>query len=253
MRSPQSYSTQNAVRFQWASVSGDLNPERVAHLQHYLCGQEILDAGCGGGAFVEFLCHQGLKVTGVDYHEMFLELARKRPGAVGKYVRGDITALPFPDKSFDCTYCFDVLEHVDDQQALKELLRVTRSRIIISVPASDLDNFDKYMTFYHYQDLTHLRTYTSDSLAQLIRLFGQENFVIVPELPVTIQHLAIQQLSNNSSATSLKAVGRNFYHRLLRRLLSYARYPIVNSGWTAVITLDDDKAASLVTDEPAAR
>ena len=34
----------------------------------------------------------------------------------GTYVQGDITNLPFPDKTFDSMYCFDVLENVDDSE-----------------------------------------------------------------------------------------------------------------------------------------
>ena len=226
---------QNAERFQWSSMSGKLNPERVNHLERYLCGHDILDAGCGGGAFVEFLSARGFRVTGVDYHEIFLDVARRRPGATGTYLQGDITALPFPDKSFDCTYCFDVLEHVDDQRALQELLRVTRSRVVLAVPASDQNNFGHGLTFYHYQDLTHLRTYTRESLEALFQAAGQPRFELIPELATDVHELAISHLAEAQTPHPLKALARNFYHRLLRRLLRYARYRSFYSGWVAII------------------
>jgi SAM-dependent methyltransferase len=43
--------------------------------------------------------------------------------------------LPFSDKSFDVVTALDVLEHLDDPHtALKELLRVARNLVVISLP-----------------------------------------------------------------------------------------------------------------------
>ena len=70
-------------------------------------GEKILDAGCGGGGFVDFLTKKGLDVTGVDKYPEFLSIGKQK-GFAGNFVEGDITALPFADKTFDCTYCFDV-------------------------------------------------------------------------------------------------------------------------------------------------
>ena len=130
------YSLENAKKFNWSSISGNLNAERVSHLENYLVGNKILDAGCGGGAYVEFLSHKGHEVTGIDKYDEFLKVAREQ-GREGNYVQGDLTNLPFADKAFDCTFCFDVLEHIDDLLAIKELARVTKKRLIIAVPKED--------------------------------------------------------------------------------------------------------------------
>ena len=50
---------------------------------------------------------------------------------------GEITALPFPDRSFDLLCAFDIIEHVeDDTQIFRELTRVAKddATIIFSVP-----------------------------------------------------------------------------------------------------------------------
>lgn len=48
------------------------------------------------------------------------------------YVQYDGKTLPFPDKSFDVTYAAFVLHHINDQMGtLKELVRVTKKRIIL--------------------------------------------------------------------------------------------------------------------------
>jgi SAM-dependent methyltransferase len=52
-------------------------------------------------------------------------------------VKMDVSAIPFPDGSFDALYCSHVLEHVaDDRQALREFFRVLRTGAwaIIMVP-----------------------------------------------------------------------------------------------------------------------
>lgn len=50
---------------------------------------------------------------------------------------GSILALPLTDKSFDTICAFEVLEHIpwnDVPQALSEIARVTKGRVLISVP-----------------------------------------------------------------------------------------------------------------------
>ena len=231
------YSIENGMRFAWSSLTGDLEPGRLNLLKTHLCGRDILDAGCGGGAFVENLAAQGLRVTGLDFHAMFLDVARARPGVRGIYAEGDITALPFPDQSFDCSYCFDVLEHVDDVKAFAELVRVTRQRVILAVPGTDRDVIPGGVTFSHYRDHTHLRTYTEDSLAALFSTAGQHRFEIRPELAIDLQRIATEQLQNARTPNPIKALLRNAYHGLLRQLLRQARYRTVYTGWTAVIDL----------------
>ena len=187
---------------------------------------------------MEFLCGRGRQVTGVDYHEMFLDVARQRSGTKGTYVQGDITALPFRDKQFESTYCFDVLEHVDDIKALAELVRVTQARIIVAVPATDDGSIGGGLTFHHYRDLTHFRTYTEESLRLLFESVGQKHFEILRELPVNLQLIAGTHLQTSQTRNPMKAAARNFYNTLLRFLLRHARYRTFHSGLAAVIELE---------------
>lgn len=48
---------------------------------------------------------------------------------------GDVEDLPFADKSFDYVFCFECIEHVANPiRALRELSRVTRNLIFLSIP-----------------------------------------------------------------------------------------------------------------------
>jgi SAM-dependent methyltransferase len=62
----------------------------------------------------------GVAYTGTD-----LDATRYRH--VGNMRSADLTALPFPDASFDVVVCSHVLEHVpDDAKAMRELLRILK-------------------------------------------------------------------------------------------------------------------------------
>lgn len=190
------YSLENARKFNWSSISGELNSARVSYLETYLVGEKILDAGCGGGAYVEFLAHKGLDVTGIDKHEEFLQVAREQ-GRIGTYIQGDLTHLPFPDKTFDCTYCFDVLEHIDDKVAIQELARVTKNRLIFTVPQKD-EVMQKFgLLLYPYQDPTHLRYYTEDSVRELAAITNPLKVDVILEGLIPLHILFKEVLKDN--------------------------------------------------------
>lgn len=227
------YTLENARKFNWSSVSGRLNHERVFYLENYIIGTKILDAGCGGGAYVEFLANKKtLRVTGIDKYDQFLGIASNKKN-MGTYIQGNITKLPFPDKAFDCTYCFDVLEHVDDEAAIREMSRVTVKRLILAVPKEDeiMNSFG--LTFFHYQDKTHIRNYTEVSLKKLISTIKYNKIVVLPELPVSFTNIAKQMIEFNKSSWAMKFSYRKLFHYLLNK----ASHEKVYTGLVAIVDL----------------
>ncbi len=234
------YTLENARKFKWSSISGNLNPERLSHLENYLIGKKILDAGCGGGAYVEFLSGKGLEVIGIDKSEKFLQVA-KQQRLLGTYLQGDLTNLPFQDKAFDCTYCFDVLEHIDDQFAIHELVRVTNKRIIIAVPKDDEVMSKFNLTFLHNQDRTHLRNYTEDYLRNLFTQINYADITIFPELAVPCANLVEEMIEFRTSGSGLKYVYHKTLNFVLKELLSRSHYKQVYTGLVVVIDLMENK------------
>jgi len=226
------YSLDTVRKYAWSSITGELSHARKAHLEAHIVGAKILDAGCGGGAYVDFLVGKGLEVTGVDKFDHFLQLAREK-GYKGSYVQADITNLPFPDKSFDSAYSFDVLEHVDDRLAVQELARVTKRRLILVVPKED-NELEKFsLTLLHYKDCTHLRYYTEASLKELALTVDPSNITIYPELPVPFQdiiHYSTHFHGYRWSTTKL-------YQKLFKYLLEKASYRMVYTGLVAIVDL----------------
>jgi len=96
----------------------------------------FLDAGCGEGFVAKMLRERmpGLALTGFDFDPAAVKLAQAaNPGA--EFTTASIFDIPYPDDSFDVVGCFEVLEHqTDPLPALRELARVARRAVIVSVP-----------------------------------------------------------------------------------------------------------------------
>lgn len=114
----------------------------VALVSHFYPNRrdlQILDAGCGTGAAMEYLAPFGT-VTGSDLSTLALDFCQRRH--LSRLVKATIVSLPFADESFDLVTSFDVLYHRavgDYGQALKEFHRVLRpaGRLLLRLPAYD--------------------------------------------------------------------------------------------------------------------
>jgi SAM-dependent methyltransferase len=227
------YSRENAERFGWHSVGGELAPHRVQLLDRCVVGSSVLDAGCGGGGYVDYLARKGLDAVGADKHPTFLGVARER-GFLGKFVEADLTdRLPFADQAFETTYCFDVLEHVDDRAALRELARVTRRRLILTVPQEDRWMQRHGLRFFTYQDPTHLRYYTPESLCELAASIHPAKVEVTGECPVHVRQIARTMLQPASKYPLLTRL----YRRAFEFLLFRATEPEIFVNLVAVIDL----------------
>jgi SAM-dependent methyltransferase len=98
-------------------------------------GASLLDIGCGTGHFTrEFARRIRGQVIGLDNNEQWLRYAAAHAAHGEKYVAGLAESLPFPDHSFDFTVAVTALCFVRHQeQALRELLRVTRRRFVLGL------------------------------------------------------------------------------------------------------------------------
>ena len=89
----------------------------------------VLEIGARDGYLSRPLAERFAQVTALDLEKPTFEFPRVTT------VAGDAANLQFPDDSFDCVLCAEVLEHIPAvQQAARELARVTRHDLIIGVP-----------------------------------------------------------------------------------------------------------------------
>jgi 2-polyprenyl-3-methyl-5-hydroxy-6-metoxy-1,4-benzoquinol methylase len=98
-------------------------------LNHLPSGKSALDIGARDGHFSQLLAERFQHVTALDLVKPDFEF----PGV--ETVAGDITELAFPENSFDCVFCAEVLEHIPQlHRACAEIKRVARRNIVIGVP-----------------------------------------------------------------------------------------------------------------------
>ncbi len=104
----------------------DLILERVV-------GESVLDVGCGRGYVANLIQTQlHVNTTGADF--IVPDAIRSRYPAC-KFVSTKIESLDFGNSEFDTVVCTHTLEHILNlTQAIKELRRVAKRRLILVVP-----------------------------------------------------------------------------------------------------------------------
>ena len=102
--------------------------------------KSILDVGCNAGAWLSECAtlYPTARLAGVEINPSGLEYARRNAPTAELHQAG-AEKLPFPDASFDCVTCMEVLEHLPADlrpAAFREMRRVLRpgGRLILSVP-----------------------------------------------------------------------------------------------------------------------
>lgn len=104
----------------------DQSVQALADAVHAANGRLALDVCCGQGNVSEALKDRGCEVSGLDFSQAMLDIARSRVQGVN-FVHGDAQNLPFEDNNFDIVVSNFGICHVPDQpRALAEAYRVLR-------------------------------------------------------------------------------------------------------------------------------
>lgn len=163
---------EDEVHWNEESLQDSANLERIEFTAGMVPKEvkSLLDAGCGNGAFVNFL-----QKSRADLHIMAVD----RSVAALKYVQttkkeANIDNIPADDRSYDCVTCLEVLEHLPIQvyeKAIFELTRIAKQYIIISVPYQEIieGNYTKCpscKTIFNY-DL-HMRNFDDHRIKHLL-------------------------------------------------------------------------------------
>jgi len=116
----------------------------------------LLDAGCGTGNYIEQVKDRVGEIYGLDLNKGMLEQARKKftncPNV--RLVRGSVTNIPFPDRSFHVAIANLVLHHLDDpnrqprwenlKNALSEIYRVLKPGGVFAISTTAPEQMEGY-------------------------------------------------------------------------------------------------------------
>lgn len=134
----------------------------------------LADIGCGNGICCNRAAESGrfARVVGVDRSLAALEHVSCEQRV------SDIADLPFEDGEFDACVCLEVLEHLPQEvyrSALRELARISRKQIIITVPFRErlqqkFVSCPSCQTKFH--PFLHVRSFEAPQLASLFEEHG---------------------------------------------------------------------------------
>lgn len=132
-------------------------------------GSTWVEIGCGTGHALGMLAGDGRRVVGIDRLRESLRLSeRQAPGA--SLARADATRIPLRDGCCEGVLMLDVLEHVDDDSALREARRILRPGgvLVLTVPACES------LWSSRDEEAGHLRRYSHRTLTARLREGGFE-------------------------------------------------------------------------------
>jgi 2-polyprenyl-3-methyl-5-hydroxy-6-metoxy-1,4-benzoquinol methylase len=156
-------------------------------------GEEILDLGCGSGAYTRELAKLGAIVTATEIAPTPLALAERNVGDLAERVEfrlEDAQSLSFADESFDKVLLTEVIEHLPQpDRAILEVARVLRpgGLLVVTTPSrfSPMNlAYDVKRRVRRYAFNEHLHELTPGSFRRLVgrhlRVEGLEyaNFVL---------------------------------------------------------------------------
>jgi SAM-dependent methyltransferase len=197
---------------------------------------DVLEVGCGQGSFAVRLADIGASLLALEPDPVSFSIARERLQGHGSILNRRVDELP-PEDSFDTVCAFEVLEHLQDDEAM---LRQWASRlrpggtIMISVPAhaSRMGAWDKLVG--------HYRRYDPERMAEMLRKAGLEDISVQlyghpagPVLETVRNFIASSRLKRLRQETTVEArtasSGRQLQPKanVLGRMAGLATVPLV--------------------------
>lgn len=129
--------TWEASEFEESVRFSAVDPLRPLFEKYLRTDSLMLEGGCGMGNYLAYYSARGYNVIGVDFAQQALKTLRIRQPQL-KLCGGDVSRLPFADKTFDLYYSGGVVEHFETgaDESIREARRVLKADgvLLISVP-----------------------------------------------------------------------------------------------------------------------
>ncbi|MFX1338070.1 MAG: class I SAM-dependent methyltransferase [Promethearchaeota archaeon] len=183
-----------------------------------------IDLGCSGNSFIYFLeniRHKSFYDIALTPLNQYSSIWLKRLNENQAYqywnpLCGDITCLPYRDKTFDFVSALDILEHIkDDPKAVSEISRVLKRKgiVVITVPHR--------MKYYTKQDqlIGHYRRYEIDQLISLFQKFNLKNLKIFGVYGRLMKISDIQSINPKKTEVKLQNLRKVYISNTLFRMI----------------------------------
>jgi len=150
----------------------------------------VVDVGCGAGAYGPALIAAGHDWLGLESDGRCCDILRQRQLPFRR-VDLDSQSLPGGVGEWDCGICIEVLEHVRDANTfVSEISRVTRRRVLFSVPNMEIIPY-MYgwgVVPWHLLEADHKNFFTRSSLRALLeRHFRRVEIFLYGEHPLKMR------------------------------------------------------------------
>ena len=135
----------------------------------------ILDVGCGPGRDMAWFESHNIDVTGVDYTQAMLELARTQ--VRGSLVQADMRKLPFKTHSVDGIWCNASLLHLpktDSPAVLLEFKRILKPAGILFLAVQEGDGEHLETRDVYGENQRFFARYSVPELTGLLEVAGFE-------------------------------------------------------------------------------
>jgi SAM-dependent methyltransferase len=172
--------------------------KKIRLLRRYVSqGSEVMDIGCGTGAFLEALQKVGYRARGIEPQDGAREIARKK----NLEVAGDMESLnALPDKCLDGITMWHVLEHMHDlTSSLESIQRVLLPGgvLVIAVPIHSSYDAEFYKEHWAAYDLPrHLYHFDRETIQAAA---GAHGFRLVSRQGLPFDSFYVSLLSEKQS------------------------------------------------------
>jgi ubiquinone/menaquinone biosynthesis C-methylase UbiE len=174
--------TRQATPFSTAGTITDANALRmIIEAAAPSAGDRALDVACGGGIIVCALAPHVKHATGIDMTPAMLDHAHQHATEKGignvTWDRGDVTALPYPDGTFNIVVTrFSMHHFLDPLRVLREMVRVCapggRVVVVDMYASDDLAKAAEWNRAEKLRDPSHVRCLTLSELTALYPAAG---------------------------------------------------------------------------------
>lgn len=141
-------------------------------------GDTVLDVGCGAGTKSMYLLKNGLKVTGIDFSENMIAIAKREvPGALFHVL--DLTEIDTLKGNFEGIFMQAVLLHIPKNEASACIAKITKKLksngyFYLAVKGQRLGGVEEevkvendygypFERFFSYYTLSEIKTYYDDA------------------------------------------------------------------------------------------